>query len=420
MPEEFTLLSRPDTLLVFTTAPTGFGHIRVTEALKSALPPEIPYHLLGVHDPNFEFFYSLQSRLPLFRHLSESIQNSPLMEDGFSFSYRNFLNFSSQHTYEVFAQLIQNQPVPPTEVVVVATHFSLAHQVAHCKAKLEANFHLRLTLAVIVTDDSPQHIWAVPQADFIFVPSLTTKKGLDSYLKTLTKTPPQTIISPYPLSTTLSKVLSPQNLISRRLQLDPQSNETTNIMIPISGAAVQLPYLKDLISVLIENPRLHITLISRESTYTNPYLDWFSKYPQITIYSSPDDEQVVNLYEQVYSQNTFALEITKPSEQSFKALLPPDTVGGAILLFAPPVGRQEVDNLHFLRRHHLLTSLKTNPHECRALTLPEDGTKAGHKIISLLKTSLFSQMLEFQGFIPHPELDPHGSEIFWSILNTLI
>jgi len=63
---------------------------------------------------------------------------------------------------------------------------------------------------------------------------------------------------------------------------------------------------------------------------------------------------VVDLYEKVYEDNRILLEVTKPSEQSFKALISPTCIGGSILLFSEPVGRQEWDNISFLRRHNLI------------------------------------------------------------------
>lgn len=419
MPENFDLLSRPDTMVVFTTAPTGFGHLRVTLALKDALPNHIITHILGIHDPTFEISYGLISRHPLSQGLFEMVQNHGFLEDSLSLAYRHLLNFSSQKTYAKLTKLISQQPVTPTTLIVVATHFSLAHQISHCKTKLERQFHLKLVLAIVVTDDSPQHIWAVPQADYIFVPSQTTKLEIERYLSTITTHPPKVLISPYPLSPILSRDLSDVELESRKRQLDSQSSELTQILIPVSGAAVQLTYLRELITVLLKNPRLSFTVVSRQSAYCDPFLAWCKTHPQIKILSHKQDDQVVKLYENAYTDTVFSLEVTKPSEQSFKALLPPNTRGGLILLFSPPVGRQEVDNLTFLRRHNLLSNPHTSPHQWRAISLPKNGTEAGKKIIAMLKTDVFRDMNNFTGFLPHPELKPNGAQLFWLTLKSL-
>jgi hypothetical protein len=55
-----------------------------------------------------------------------------------------------------------------------------------------------------------------------------------------------------------------------------------------------------------------------------------------------------------------ALEVTKPSEQTFKCLAPTRSRGGVILLFTQPIGTQEFENMEFLRRHALVPSSQVN------------------------------------------------------------
>lgn len=405
----------PDTLLVLASAPTGFGHLRVTQALREALPADQPVQILGIHDSSVRLVYDLISRNPLLRAVSDFIQNHRLFEDSYTFVYRRYLAHTSASTYRTFAGLLAGLSHPVSTLLVVATHFSLAHQIAACKSQLERDFHLHLVLVVVVTDDSPQRVWAIPGADFVFVPSLTTKDRLARYFP-VSSLSPRIIITPYPLSPSLALPLSPDQRSLRRLQLDPVLDHPVNLIVPVSGAAVQLSYLRDLLSVLVSDPRIHITVVSRSSAYCAPFLSWCARHPAIRILSSPSDDRVVKLYEQAYLDTVFSLEITKPSEQSFKALLSPDLVGGSLLLFSPPVGRQEIDNLAFLRRHHLLSEVPPG----RSLILPPRGRQAGLTVLSWLHSGRLLAMSEFTGYLPHPELRPDGAKLFWSALCSLV
>jgi len=62
----------------------------------------------------------------------------------------------------------------------------------------------------------------------------------------------------------------------------------------------------------------------------------------IRIYGAQEDRKVINIYEDVYQKNVISIEITKPSEQLFKALLDCKAESASLLLFTEPVGRQEV------------------------------------------------------------------------------
>lgn len=120
----------------------------------------------------------------------------------------------------------------------------------------------------------------------------------------------------------------------------------------------------------------------------------------VYLYIGSSDRKVIENYQYVYDKNTISLEITKPSEQSFKALIEPTKENAPILLFSNPVGRQEVDNLDFLRRHQLIPSLTDEKNlylqkneiellkkavKWRGIILPQHSKNAAEFIYWLLK-----------------------------------
>jgi len=142
----------------------------------------------------------------------------------------------------------------------------------------------------------------------------------------------------------------------------------------------------------------------------------------------------VNMYEDTYMHEIISLEIVKPSEQTFKALINPGRRGGVILLFTEPIGRQEFDNLDFLKRHKLIPAkheqtilwkeaekngdvsqeMYTKALQWRGLILPQDPQKAADFILWALKTKLLFQMMhKKEENIDDKELSPYGVELFW-------
>ena len=115
--------------------------------------------------------------------------------------------------------------------------------------------------------------------------------------------------------------------------------------------------------------------------------------------------------------------MTKPSEQAFKALISPNQVGGVILLFTNPVGRQEYDNLNFLKRHLLIPSdedqktlwrmPKTNDILKKAITwrglrLPKNPEKSVNFLIWCIKNKIFEQMGKYTN-----KIQSDGVKRFW-------
>jgi len=153
---------------------------------------------------------------------------------------------------------------------------------------------------------------------------------------------------------------------------------------------------------------------------------------------------VVDAYDKLYNEEVIALEVTKPSEQAFKALLSTNLRGGSVLLFSTPVGKQEFDNLNFLQRHFLVPSMQTNTelwemaenhaaassrlldeaHTWRGVRIPEDPEKAANFIWWMLTSGIFSQMvagnMTGNPSDPYPdELGPDGVAKFWRLVASL-
>jgi hypothetical protein len=137
----------------------------------------------------------------------------------------------------------------------------------------------------------------------------------------------------------------------------------------------------------------------------------------------------------VLKETPISLEITKPSEQAFKALASTRERGGVIMLFSKPVGGQEYDNLHFLRNHGLMptkqenrllwkmakrdeslkeTDLLTHAHHWRAILLPKDPNEASIFTIWCLKEKVFQSMMHYTRSQQGDELQSNGVEQFWT------
>jgi len=356
MADPSKILSSDSLILIFTYAPAGFGHLRVTDALYHGLPKDVTPVLLESQDKSLTFLHRIASIHPIARAIFERIQRGKA-ESIVTFLYKKLLRSQTKLIYQQLSTILDQRIVTPETVVVVATHFGLAHQLAAVKEQLQKEKRVKVILFVQVTDDSPQKIWYVNGADIIFVPSEYTKGELEKYGREARLDPVQFQVLPYPVSPNLSKPLTPTHKQKKLAQLDPKSDESITISIPISGAAVGLEYFLTLIDELyLLSHRFRFLVIVKSNLRTQSFINEMLKRPFVSLFTSSVDKGVVEKYEDVYKTEIISLEITKPSEQAFKALISPDKVGGAILLLSHPVGRQEHDNLSFLFHHCLLPS----------------------------------------------------------------
>ncbi len=405
---------RDDVLVILTTAPTGLGHTRVTAALFAGLPEIANKEVIGLSSPRLETLHRITSINPQFRALMEFVQNNPVAEQRFAVFYKKQLQKKTKNIREQLDELVLSFRPLPKHVLIVCSHFSLAHQLGKIMAGLRHDLKSQISLSVVVTDDSPQPVWLVHEADYIFVPSHETKKKLAAHLNSYLEKKPKFVVNPYPLSQQLAEKMTAQEWEFRLKQLTPGSTEPLRIMIPVSGAAVQLAYFQELILTLDQLMPVKFLVVSRKSKYTQKFLDWGAGRASVEVTTYPRDLDVVSAYERMYRREVVGVEITKPSEQAFKSLYTPRMYGGSVLLFSNPVGRQEDDNVAFMRRHGLLPTdqqamdLSGNLQACRTdltnsacswrgvMLPPDDGKLAAQSIAAWHQEGILLAMTQYQ------------------------
>lgn len=416
-------------IFIFTYAPAGLGHLRVVNALRQGLPANTVSCLLGADDKFITSFHRFTSIHPLTRWLMERIQRG-VLEDIFTVCYRWYLRFPHRQIHRELSSLIQEHQPRLQKIVIIATHFGLAHRLAVEKNRIRQETGISTLLAVQVTDDTPQYIWYIPGADIVFVPSDKTKNELIAYGEKVHLPKVRFETNPYPISPFLSNELSSIQYQDRFDQLNYLSLAPIHICIPIPGAAVGLKYFDILISELRKkSKRFVFHIISKQAPFTLIFINKYHKFSDVDLHVSLDDWEVVQQYDHQYQRRIISLEVTKPSEQAFKALLNPDQIGGSILLFSHPVGKQEYDNLDFLRRHHLIPSAEhqdqimasfrsdqnySGPANWRGIILPDDPKISAKFILWAMKSGLFSKMLAFRhSKNVSNELGVNGVDLFW-------
>ena len=389
-------LTSPDTLIVLTFAKAGLGHLRVAYALMEGLPKGARVSLFSSLDSTTTFMHRLSSNNPVFRELAEALQYG-VAERVFTSIYTHILRLRAKALQPQVEAMLTGLKPSPKRVVFVSTHFGLAHQISAIKPDLEAE-GFEVKLVVVVTDDSPQQAWSVPGADLTIVPSRLTGLRLGA---------PHTEVVHYPLSLKLGHELKESKFEYKFKQAQAQSKVKIKVSLPVSGAAVGLDFYRELAMRLNElESRFRFYVTSRDSAYTKQFLAEMGKLAYTEVYSHSYDRLVVVGYEKVMQKNTLALEVTKPSEQAFKALYTPRQTGGVILLFTQPVGRQEYDNLWFLARNNLIPSKEEQERlwardksviakakKWRAIQLMANPKKSAEFIQWCLKAGVFEKMM---------------------------
>lgn len=399
-------------VLAYTTA--GLGHLRVTNALFEAAPKDISPVLLRSKDHFAVTLHRLTSIHPLARKFMEWSQRG-MAEIFFSYSYSKMAHLSSKRIFDELSTLVEEDFNITKELVIVCTHFGLAHEISGMKEKLAKKLNCSVRLVVVVTDASPQKVWVVSKADLTFVPSLSVGKTLETYAMARGWNFKFEVIS-YPLNPSLSEKLSSGEYKNRLEQANPKSNTRIHVLIPISGAAVSLLYYENLIRELHQKEkRFFFYIVSKEDMYTYQFLRRMGKYDFVSIVKSTSSREIVTFYSELLSSSIFSLEVVKPSEQAFKALLPTDTKGGVILLFSNPVGRQEYDNLSFLKNHNLIPK--------RAILLTGDAKKDTQIVFEKLNNSDFLEMIKQSKHMNNEgsvELSSDGAKEFWKRIVKLL
>ncbi len=409
-------------LLIFTYAPAGLGHLRVTDALADAMPLGNPYYLLGSIDKFITWAHRFTSLNSFGKFIFLKSQYG-IFEEIFTRGYRRFLVMTAGSLYKDVKKIIEeNSQVE--EVWVIATHFGMAHQIGSFKDRLMKETGKKIRLVVQVTDDTSQRIWCIWGADLTFVPSRHVQKEFEEYAARYNYKFVSEVI-PYPLSPTLTAMI-PKEKGSRSDVF--KDNGEIRIAVPISGAMVGLAFVMELIMLLSKSgKKLQIWVLVKKSSMTKVFVSVLARIPGVIVVVGKNDAETVGLYELMYQENIIHLEITKPSEQAFKAILSPRRVGGSILLFTDPVGRQEIENIEFLRRHGLVAGIGAEIHKekngssaPRAIKLPRNAGDAAKYIIHAIDSGVFEYMTSGFHFseksLESGEIGPLGAKKFWSVL----
>ena len=408
-------------LLIFTYSATGLGHLRVTDALVDGRPKDHPYLLMGSEQDAVTALHRFSSKNVFARTIFEASQ-SGWMEDYVSSFFEAILQFSSGRIYRQLVDVI-NKEGHENEVVIIATHPGIAHKIGFVKEKLMKTCGVKIKLIVQVTDDTPQHIWCVNNADITMVPSQKTKDELELYAKEK-KISTEFEVLPYPVSPELTKSFGGY---SKSRSDSMGVNDVINIALPISGAATGLPFLLVFIkSILGMSRKFRFFVVAKRGFGTSMFLSQLAKYKEVMAITGRNDSETVLLYEKMYLENIIHLEITKPSEQAFKSLLTTDMVGGSILLFLNAVGKQEYDNLDFLKRHGLLIDKKNfavlkDPELkgiYRGIQLPGDPQLAAKLVLWCQNSGVFRKLVELgkSSESDDIEVSPCGVKLFWEML----
>jgi len=422
---ELKQLTSPDTLIVLTFAKAGLGHLRVASALLEALPSEAKSVLFSSLDTTTTFMHRLSSVNPIMRALAEAFQYG-IAEHAFTHLYTLTLRRRAYLLLPQLEAIAMQQKIRPKNIVFVCTHFGLAHQIGELKTELGAKTGASVKLVVVVTDDSPQRAWNVPESDLTVVPSKLTGVRLKA---------PNTKVAHYPLSMKLGAHFVQRYVRARQDQADPTSNSEIKVSLPVSGAAVGLNFYRELAFRLNKaEPRFRFYVTSRESAYTKPFLVQMRRHLYFQVFGYEYDRLVVSNYVKLFQRNVVALEITKPSEQAFKALYSPKQRGGAVLLFTTPIGRQEYDNLWYLVRNNLIPD---NPDQEELWKLSLDGKPMSHALRQkakswrglrlmrgtkesalfvgwCLREGLFSRMMKFS-----KKPKDNGTRMVWELVDSL-
>lgn len=395
-------------LIVFTYAPAGLGHIRVADALIESLPKKYDSLVFSPSDPSIESIHRFSSLNCFARRFMEWIQRGK-PQTIFTRYYRKFLKKHTADLFLQFTSLIKSQKNIPKKIIIVSTHFGLAYQLGSIKEKIEQELNTKLSLIVQITDDSPQYIWYVDTADLIISPTQKTARELKDYGQKEKLKDVSFEVVPYPIIPSFTKILSDQKILSRQQQYNPKSNDPINIIIPVSGAAVGMEFFIKIINKLHKlSNRFVFYIVCRKAPFTQDFIKKIENKDYVKLFVSENYQEIVHIYNRIYQNNIISAEITKPSEQSFKALLDQKSVGGSFLFFAKPVGRQEYDNLNFLKKNKLLSS------SSRGVILPYGSNKCVSLIWKFYqKGILLDTFRNFKSDKNNLETQPTGAILFW-------
>jgi hypothetical protein len=433
--------------VIITYAPAGLGHLRITDAIYHGLPPEVKPIILGSQDESIKTMHRITSVNPVGHAIFDWLQKGPLSSYA-NRAYRAMMRSGTKGLYRDMVRLVEERFEPPRKILVVATHFDLAHKLAAIKDDLQRALGATMRLVVFVSDDTFQHVWHVDGADLLVVTSNFIKRQYDDFSwKTGRRI--RVEVAPYPMSQRMTVLLGSDLMLERIRQLSAGGSMPIHVSIPISGAAVGMAYSSILMERLhgkSDRFRFHIT--TREAPYTRLFLSLLRRQPWVELHLGRGDRDVVEQYETLYQECVLSLEVTKPSEHAFKAVLDTQSRGGVILLFSEPVGSQEDDNLDFLVRLGVLPDRATNErywemsetdapleidrkirllnesHCWRGIRLPNDPIRAANFIWWMLRSDLLAQMMVGNQIMkvkegPDDPVQQNGVDEFWKLASSI-
>lgn len=408
--------------IVITYSLAGLGHLRVARALAAALPPGHDFAVLPGSESILSRAHGVMSNNPVLRNLFEFLQKCgpEVVINGL---LRSLVRATSRQAKDELISLVKKQAALPSELAIVCTHFMLAEQLTYQKSALSRALNIPVKIYLQVTDDTVQNIWYIPGVDRLVVPSPHVANHFKNYAATHHLPEIPISVCPYPVSPLLTTTLTPDELSVRRAQYEGRG--VLSLLAPLSGATVGLDYLAEL-AVSLQDQSVHFTFVGQAS----PRLKSLERLP-VELLKAETAEGAVTAYDTYYREHVVGAEITKPSEQAFKALIPTDRVGGSILLFARPVGLQEYENFRYLEHYHFIPTLpvhrelydlaKTHTSlpakfpslaaPWRGLRLPTDPALAA-TFIAWARTSGLLSLMGTE--VPTaPELSSDGAKLFW-------
>src|SRR3989304_917038 len=110
--------SSDQTLVVFTTAPTGLGHIRVMDAIKDGLYPGVKNETVGLHNVDANKIHALGSRIPFLTKITEFSQTNPILEWLVTNIYIHYLQSHKKDFLEDLTTVAKKHPDAKFWVVI--------------------------------------------------------------------------------------------------------------------------------------------------------------------------------------------------------------------------------------------------------------------------------------------------------------
>src|SRR5574338_624688 len=101
-------LNNSSILIRFAYAPTGLGHLRVTDALFHGLPPYTSPLLLGAQDKSLTYLHRLASTHPLIRLFYNTIGEG-LTQDITTFLYKKILLSNTELLYQQLITILDQR-----------------------------------------------------------------------------------------------------------------------------------------------------------------------------------------------------------------------------------------------------------------------------------------------------------------------